>query len=170
MIALPPPIRILREMAAMGRLADYAQAGIISDPMTVRHARNRDPVRGEVPCISLILVDDDAVQDEQDRNEWESVRSMTVDVQVDLVLANEDSGDDDTGMGVLMMVVAVFVDSLRGPDQIWINGLVDFVRVGALEPDDRSTPDDGRMTRALRVLYRVRSDDENVLLAAGVNG
>lgn len=171
MIDLPPPVRILLKMAELGRGADYSQAiPAAGRPVTVRHARNRKPVRGEKPAISLILVSDEPQPDEQDRNLWEAVREMVVDVQVDADLDKEDSGLDETGLGALMLMVAIFVASLRGPDQTWIAGMVDAVQIGSLEPDDRSTPDDGRMTRALTVLYRVRSDDENVLLAAGVNG
>jgi len=169
MIAMPPPIVLLRKMAELGRAADYTQAGV-TDPVTVRHARNRKPVRGEVPAISLILVSDDPQPDEFDRNAWEKVRQMVVDVQVDVDLPTEESQIDDTGMAILMMMIAVFVASLRGPDQTWLDQLCDVVLMGSLEPDDRSKPDDGRMTRALTVLYRVRSDDENVLLAAGENG
>ncbi len=176
MIPTPPPIVILREMKRLGLLADFTQAGVTSAPVTVRHARNRDPAKGEIPSVTLILVSDDPRQDEQDHNMDERTREMVVDVQIDLVLANEESGDDDTGLLALMLVLAVFVQALRtgdpaGPNPIvWVSGLVQDLFVDSLAPDDRSTPDDGRMTRALRVLYRVRSDDENVLLAAGVDG
>lgn len=171
MIQTPPTIRLLRMMADRGRAADYTQAGVVSAPVTVRHARNRNPVRAEKPAVSLILVSDEEQPSEQMRNEWEVVREMIVDVQVDLDLATEDSGGDDTGMASLMLVIAVFVQSLRDPEvPSWLGGYCDWIKVGALEPDDRSTPDEGRMTRALSVLYRVRSDDENVLLAAGENG
>jgi hypothetical protein len=172
MIDLPPPIQILLKLAERGRAADYTEAGIISGPVTVRHARNRRPVKSEKPCITLIFVTDEEQPTELQRNEWEVVREMVVDIQVDLDLETEDSGNDETGMGNLAMVVAVFVKSLRDDpvNASWIDGMCDWIRIGTLEPDDRSTPDDGRMTRALSVLYRTRSDDENVLLAAGVNG
>lgn len=170
MIATPPPIVLLKKMRALGAVADYTQAGVTSGPVTVRHSRNRSPVRGERPAVTLILVSDEPQPTEFQHNQWELVREMVVDVQVDLDLASEDSGEDETGLEALMLVVAVFVASLRGPDQIWLDGLCDFVNIGALEPDDRSTPDEGRMTRALTVLYRVRADDENQLLAAGVDG
>lgn len=169
MIALPPPVAILLKMAELGRMADYSQA-VGGATVTIRHSRNRKPVRAEVPAVTLILVSDEPRQDELDRNDWERVREMVIDVQVDTHLAAEDTMIDETGLAVPMILVALFVASLRGPNQTWISEMVDDVRVGSLEPDDRSTPDEGRMTRALTVLYRVRSDDENVLLAAGVNG
>jgi hypothetical protein len=166
----PPPVVLLMLMQARGAAADYTKAGV-TNPVTVRHARNRGPVRAEKPAVTLILVSDEPQPDEQDRNAWEVVREMVVDVQVDIDLAAEDSGDDPTGLRVLMKTLAVFVRSLRDPEiATWLGGMCDWIRLGALDPDDRSTPDEGRMTRALRVLYRVRSDDENVLLAAGVNG
>lgn len=170
MIVLPPPIQLLLKMSAMGRVADYTQAGIISGPVTVRHARNRKPVKAEKPAITLILVSDEPQPTDLNRNEWEVVREMVIDVQIDADLAIEDTGQDETGLATLMLMVAVFVASLRGPDQIWLGGMCDFVSIGALEPDDRSTPDDGRMTRALTVLYRTRADDENVLLWQGADG
>lgn len=169
MIAIPPPILILRKMAALGRTADFTEVGVLQ-PVKVRHARNRKPVRGERPAVTLILVSDEPRPDEQDRNMWEVVREMVVDVQVDADLDTEDSDLDDTGLLKLMLIHAVFVASLRGPDQTWLDQLVDRISVDSLEPDDRSQPDDGRMTRALRVLYRTRSDDENHLLAAGESG
>lgn len=171
MLQTPPPIRLLRMMADRGRAADFSQAGIVSKPVKVRHARNRNPVRGEKPAVTLILVSDEPQPTELARNEQELVREMVVDVQADIDLATEESGEDDTGLEVLMLVIAVFVDSLRDQNvPSWLGGYCDWISIGALEPDDRSTPDEGRMTRALSVLYRVRSDDENVLLAAGENG
>jgi hypothetical protein len=171
MIEMPPPIQLLMEMARRGRLADYTQAGIVSKAVTVRHARNRKPALGEVPSISLILVSDEPQPTEGQLTEWEIVREMVVDVQADVQLAIEDTGEDETGLSLLMLTIAVFVKSLKDPENAsWLGGLCDWISIGALEPDDRSTPDEGRMTRALTVLYRVRSDDENVLLSAGVNG
>jgi len=170
MITLPPPIILLIEMQRRGAAADYSQ--VIQDGnVTVRHARNRQAVKGELPSIGLILVSDDPQVSDQQRNMDEVVREMVVDVQADIELATEDGGEDETGLAMLMIMIAIFLRSLKDEENAsWLGGLCDWISVDSLEPSDRSTADAGRMTRAIRVLYRTRSDDENVLLAAGVNG
>lgn len=166
--SLPPFVRLLLKMAERGREGVYPEVG---GPVTIRHARNRNPVRSERPCISLICVSDEVRGDDQMRNEWEVVRELVVDLQVDLELTAEDSGLDETGLAALSMTVTAFLRAIRDEEPTsWLDGMCDWISIGSLEPDDRSTPSDGRMTRAITVLYRTRSDDENVLLAAGVNG
>lgn len=172
MIGTPPVIQLLRAMDAAGSAAIFPEQALSGGTMTIRHARNRKPVRSEKPCITLILVDDDRQQADVDRNEWETVREMTVDLQCDLSLSTEDSGRDPTGLEALLLVLGTFLAALRDPDQpnLCLGGLCDDITVGAIDPDEDSTPDEGRMTRRVTVLYRVRTDDPNVLLAAGANG
>jgi hypothetical protein len=171
MIGQAPHITLALAIEAAGNAVDYLGRAGIAGNVTIRHARNRKPVRAEKPCMSIIIVSDDYQPDEADRNDWEQVRELIVDLQADLDLDTEDSGDDPTGLDKLSRFVAAFVAGLKDPEMpTYLGGLCDWIRVGALEPDDRSTPDDGRMTRAIHVLYRVRSDDANVLLAQGVNG
>lgn len=173
MMDFPPHIRLLLKLQQLGQAVDYQDRAGIPGVVTIRHARNRNAVRAEKPAMSLILVsDDDRPNEEEGRNDFEQVREMVVDLQADLELPTEVSRSDVTGLGYLSLFVAAFVGGLRDPDQPnrWLDGLCDWLRVGALEPDDRSTPEDGRMTRAIHVVYRVRTDDPNVLLADGENG
>lgn len=168
---IPPHLILLAEMGNLiGGVNYQVQAGL-SKSLTVRHSRNRKPARSERPLLSIIFVGDDERPDDVDRNAWESVREMTVDLQVDLDLDTETSYFDPTGLLYLSLVLAAALKSLKDPEQpIFLNGKCDWIRVGSIDPEERSTPDVGRMTRALTVIYRVRSDDANVLLASGENG
>jgi hypothetical protein len=170
-IATPPHIRLLLAIEEFASLVDYEDAAGIDKPLTIRHSRSRKPVRSEKPAATIIFVGDDPQQAEMQRNSWETVRELVVDIQVDLELDTENSGVDPTGLLYLSLVVAAFVKSLKDPDQpVFLGGMCDWISIRSIDPEERSQPDDGRMTRALTVLYRVRSDDANVLLAAGENG
>lgn len=172
MIGVPPVVQLLLKISTLGAAADYAAAGIV-EPVKVRHRRNRGVTKAERPIFTIVFVSDEPQGDGEGINPWETQRELVVDLQFDARLPEEDSGEDPTGLGVLLTGLAVFVDALKSPDPaqpVWLDGLCDWINVDALEPEDRSTPDEGRMTRAIRVLYRVRADDANVLLAAGVNG
>lgn len=48
--------------------------------------------------------------------------------------------------------------------------LCDWVIDGDENPDDDSQPDEGRLVKPISVVYRVRTDDPNRLLAPGENG
>jgi len=168
---VPPHIKLLIAIENALLTVDFAVQAGISRPLTIRHSRSRAPVRAERPALSIIFVGDDPRPDEQDRNDWEQVRELTVDLQVDLDLETENRFQDRTGLLYLSLVQAVAVKALKEPDMpVFLGGLCDWISVGSIDPEERSQPDIGRMTRALTVLYRVRSDDANVLLAAGENG
>ena len=168
---IPPHLILLAEMGNRISAIDYQVEAGLQAPLTVRHSRNRKPTRKERPLLSIIFVGDDLRPDDVDRNAWEEVREMTVDLQVDLDLDNETSFNDPTGLLYLSLVLAAALRSLKDPVQpVFLSGKCDWIRVGSIDPEERSTPDVGRMTRALTVVYRVRSDDQNVLLAQGENG
>lgn len=171
MIETPPHIKLLMKIEEMINLVDFETAAGIGQPMQVRHSRNRKPARSERPLLSIIFVADDVRPDDVNRNAWEVVREMTVDLQVDLDLDTETSFEDPTGLLYLSMCLAAATNALKDPEQpVFLQGKCDWINVGSIDPEERSTPDVGRMTRALSVLYRVRSDDANVLLADGENG
>lgn len=166
----PPHIKLLLAIETAINTVNFAvDAGVAG--MQVRHSRNRKPARSERPLLSIIFVSDDPRPDELDRNSWEVVREMIVDLQVDLDLSTEASDADPTGLLYLSLCLAAAIKSLKHPDQpLYLGGKCDWINAGSIDPEERSTPDVGRMTRALSVLYRVRSDDANVLLGLGENG
>ena len=161
-----PHVRILLAIADVGRSVDYLEEAGIAEPVTIRHARNRKPVRSERPCITIIMTGDEPRPDEMQRNDWETTREMTFDLQADMELPTEVSDEDPTGLGDISLFLAAMVYAIRAPGNPLLQ-LVDWVMPGKLDPNDDSPSDDGRMTRGLSVVYRVRSDDENELLAAG---
>lgn len=171
MIDIPPHIRLLMKAEEKFKTVDFMQDAGLPSAVTVRHSRNRNAVRFEKPSLSIIFVGDDPQPNEQDRNAWEVVRELVFDIQVDLDLTTEISDEDPTGLLFLSRTVAAAVKALKDSVQpIFLDGLCDWIAVGSIDPEERSQPDIGRMTRALTVLYRVRSDDANVLLSAGENG
>lgn len=171
MIADAPYVRLLLAIEASLLLADYhTDAGLApGGNMTVRHARSRKVIKSERPSISIIFVGDEAQQAEQFRNDWETVRIMQFDLQVDVEIDTEDSELDPTGLGLLSRLAAVAVRAIRREDSP-VSQLVDYITPGGIDPDDENRGDDGRLVRGMTVLYRVRTDDENVLLAAGEDG
>lgn len=170
-IGTPPHIILLTALELASAGVDYEDRAGLSSPVTVRHSRNRQPVRAERPALTIIFVSDEPRADEQDRNDWEQVREMVVDLQCDLDLETENSVADPTGLLYLSLVLAAALASFKDPEMpVFLGGLCDFIMVGSVDPAERSQPDIGRMTRELTVLYRVRSDDANVLLSAGENG
>jgi hypothetical protein len=171
MLDTAPHVVLLLKMEELGKTVDYLDRAGIAAPVTVRHSRNRKVHKSDKPSITLIFVSDDAQPAEHDRNLYEQARELKVDIQADIDLDTEDSNLDPTGLDRISKFIGAFVGSLKTPDEnVWLDNLCDTITIGALNPDDRSTPDDGRMTREINVLYRVRSDDANVLLAQGVNG
>jgi hypothetical protein len=178
-----PFVKLLTAAGQFIAAADYIEgAGLLSLPddlgaqhpitMTVRHARNRKPVRSEKPCITLVFVGDEPrSDDEQQLNDWETARELTFDLQLDMDLDTEDSELDPTGYAKMSRVLAVAYSSMVETVGLkFLGGLADWIANGSYDPDDKSTSDDGRLVLGISVLYRVRSDDPNVLLAAGENG
>lgn len=172
LIELAPHVRLLEAAAETMRQVDYEDRAGTAKAVTVRHARNRKPVRAEKPALSLILVGDDPRPDELNRNAWERVRELQFDIQADADLATEDSDEDPTGLALLSRMLAAAVQRLEvsfRDEATPLNQLCDYVSAGSIDPDEKSREDDGRLVRGLTVLYRVRADDSNVLLGPGEN-
>lgn len=169
MIADAPYVRLLLAAAQTLEATNLNDAGIAAGVLvTVRHARSRKVMKGERPGISIVFVGDDPTGAE-DLNNDETQREMVFDLQCDVEMETEVSGEDPTGLGLLSRLAAVATRALRD-DASPLRALCDFVTPGSVDPDDENRGDEGRLVRRLSVLYRVRSDDENVLLAAGENG
>jgi hypothetical protein len=168
MIADAPFNRILIAAQQAGASVDYvAQAGTAA-AVTVRHARNRHPANEEKPCLTVWYVSDGPLPDDRNNDQWEALRELVFDAQADADLDAEDEGTDPTGMGLLGRMLDAFALSLKAEDTpTFLGGLVDWIYAGEFNPAERSSTDVGRMTRAFRVVYRVRSDDPNHLLSAG---
>jgi len=168
MISTPPPIILLEAIKLTLADVDYEFAANIAG-VTVRHARNRKPVRAERPALSIIWTGDDPRPgDEQFRNAWEAVRELNFDLQTDVDLPSDTQELDDTGWLYLTSMLAAAMEALCAPDSP-LRALCDDIIPGSLEPDEKSDADNGRLVRSATVLYRVRTDDQNVLLAAGVD-
>ncbi|HEX9946412.1 MAG TPA: hypothetical protein VGA98_02630 [Allosphingosinicella sp.] len=173
LIDLAPHIKLLLAMAATLELVDYQVRAGASKPVKIRHARNRKPVRSEKPAISIIFVGDDPRPDDLQRNAWEAVRELQADLQCDADLAAEDSEEDVTGLAVLSRILAAGVEMLEVARRDVVtpfNDLADSIMAGTVDPDDKSREDDGRLVRRVTVVYRVRTDGSNVLLAPGEQG
>lgn len=163
-----PQVKILLAMKEDGEAVDYADQAGIGDLVTHQFKRKHGPVRGDMPCHTMIFVGDGSVPGETGLTAHESVRQMTVDVQTDIELDTVESGADPTGLETLLRTQAAFFAALRDPTSRTMQ-CVDWVIMGDVEPEDRAQPEDGRVTRSLVLQYRVSSTDENVLLAAGEN-
>lgn len=160
---------LLAAAAAMDpTVVDYADLAGVLEPVTVRHAFSRKPVRSEKPALSLIFVDDDNRNDDINLNAWETARVLQFDIQADIDTYPEDSGLDSTGLAKISRLIAAAVYGMKAETSP-LMPLIDGITIGAVGPDDKSQSENVRLVRAVSVLYRVRADDENVLLAAGVN-
>lgn len=180
MIDTPPVIRLLEAIKATAETVDYLdKAGVPG--VRVRHRRNRHSKPGELPCVAVRYVDDDGPDEDQlDLTSWERVRTLTVDLVYDLKLAPEKADIDadpetpgvevdPTGNLQLARMDAATLEALKTPGSP-IRVLSDYISTKSLSPDEDSTTDQGRLVRTIIVLYRVSADDENVLLAEGMNG
>lgn len=177
MIEDAPHVRLLLAIAATLEQITPAEwlenVGLpLDQPLTIRHARNRKPVRSEKPCISLIFVSAESVQQDVDLTNWEMQKRLLLDLQADVDLDAELGTQDPTGLGLLSRILGYAMTRLQNVDEPLtpIAALSDRVGGGAYDPEDRATSEDGRLVLEANVVYRVLSTDENHLLAQGVNG
>jgi hypothetical protein len=162
-----PHIQILKAARAATGGADFASCGLpVGAVVKARHARNRKPVRGERPAVTLIMVTDEPTPVDLNLNQNEYQRRLTIDLQADVELDTELSGDDETALEVLSAMLLTAVDAIRAG---LVDVVCDWIELGAYDPEDRATPDDGRLVLEMIVVYRVRQDDEKVLLAPGAD-
>lgn len=163
---LSPEHQILEAMKAVVEAADLHTAFGLAEPFTVRHFRNRQSQKTERPCIALRLVDVALDPERQAIHSQDEVCwRMEVDVVVDMELAAEADagGGDPTGWNHLAAtgntVCNLFLDVTSA-----IFPLVDDTLPGDKDPDEDSTPDDGRLAQGIVVLYRTLRTDLNTVL------
>lgn len=168
MITTPPFVRLLEAIGIdLGTCNYQADTGIAA--VGTRHVRNRSTTAEERPCVAVRFDGDERSDDDENRNAWEAVRWLHFALVADVVLDTEDAGTDDTAQKKLAMLLAASVKWLRREGSA-IGALSDWIIPGAFDPDENSQPDQGRLVLQLTVVYRVRTDDENVLLAQGEMG
>ena len=153
--------RIARRAGEVLGTVDYVAEAGIADQVTVRFKRSREPVRGERPCLTLILVGDRASDNETGHTDWEVVRLATFDLQADVKVPPEDI----TGLRTVSLLLGAGISALRAPGGRMLE-LVDWIEVAEFDPEDRTQAEDGRMTAGLEIMYRVRRDDPMAMLTA----
>lgn len=168
MITTPPFERLLEAILTDLETIDYqADTGIVG--VGTRHLRNRSTAAEERPCVAVRFDGDERADDDRNHNGQEAVRWLHFALVADLDLDTEDAGTDDTGQKKLGLLLAASVKGLRRAGSA-IGALSDWIIPGAFDPDENSQPDEGRLVLSLTVVYRVRTDDENALLAQGEMG
>lgn len=162
-----PETIILEQMAA---IADAAQLHLVFDmdtPFVVRHFRNRRGKGSERPGVALRYVGTE-IPPNMGQSSSEMIWAMTVDIVVDLELDPEEDGVDVTGWDKLTAAARAFAAlylSMESP----LRNFVDDILPGELDPDEDSTPDDGRLVQSVSVLYRTPWNDQQTLLTPAEN-
>lgn len=168
MVEDPPYIRLLEALKATIDPVDYeAEAGI--EDVNTRHQRHRYAADEEKPALSVRFTNDVPRGDDLDHNQWETLRELAADLVADVKLPPEDSAEDPTGLLTGARLLAAAMKAVRDPSSP-IALLCDRVILGVIGGDEDSNYDVGRLVCGVTVVYRVRSDDENQLLAQGVMG
>lgn len=166
-----PSSRILGRMLEIAKATDIGAAlGLTS--ISARHERNRRATIGERPAMSLRLVKIELDPDRQVvHTSSEVCWQMTVDIVIDMELPKEgeDVDGDDTGWNNVTVAANAYA-ALFIAEGSSIRGLVDDVIYGDIDPDEDSTPDNGRLAQSVIVLYRTLWNDPNHLLAPEENG
>ena len=163
MIAKAPHVRLLEKALEVITGLEYEdEAGVAI--ATVRHRRNRGPNRQERNSIILGFVGDDFQEDDRNRSMAETVRLLTFTLQADIELPTEISNEDPTGLGQASAALRVARAALTAEDGELLE-MCDDITNGSYDPSDDAQPDEGRLVRTGVVVYRVRTDDPNELLA-----
>lgn len=170
LLPVPPFIRLLEAaLASLVLVEDWVETTGV-DVNTVRHARDRQPTRSEGKTVSLDWVgNEDTDIDEIQKNAQEKQKRCMIDITIDLKRRTESSAEDPTGWLDHGRVAARVLMALRDEDGPLMQ-LCDWVIDGEEDPDEDSKPDEGRLVKRISVVYRVRADDPNHLLAMGENG
>lgn len=134
------------------------------DNVTIRHYRHRKNAIGEKPCIGLLFLGDGPPEEDTfNLSHSEALRQMDFQLVVDCDIPTEDSDEDPTGLETPGRLMAYGLKLLKDPaGPLYPN--VHEVFDGPKDLDEASTPDKARMTRTISVLYRVKSEDEDVRL------
>lgn len=168
---ISPVDRILERMKTVAAAADLHTAIGLPAPFTIRHYRNRNTQKTERPAIAFRLVNIELDPDRQQIHTQEEVCwAMTVDIVVDMVLPAEldGVGGDPTGWNQLSGTASSVANLFLDPASDLLT-LVDDTLVGDVDPDEDSTPDDGRLVQSIVVLYRTLRSDLNHLLNSEEN-
>lgn len=158
-------------MKTVVETANLQAAFGLAEPFQVRHHRNRATQKTERPCVSLRLVSIEIDPDRQQvHTQAEVCWAMTVDIVVDIELAPEadSAGADPTGWNQLAGAAAYVANLFLDPGSDLLT-LVDDTLPGDIDPDEDSTPDDGRLAQSIVVLYRTLRSDLNHLLNSEEN-
>lgn len=160
-----PAHEILERMKTMTIAADLGTAFGMTEPFKVRHFRHRNAMKTERPGIAFRLVEDALDEENQQIHTQDEVCwRMKIDIVVDLELVPDvDGGADPTGWNQLAATAGA-VANLFLAGESNLQGLVDDVLPGDVDPDEDTTPDDGRLARSVVVLYRTLRSDVNTLL------
>jgi hypothetical protein len=166
MIATPPHILLLEAALVDLRAVDWtADTGL--EHVMSRHQRNRSASSEEKPCVGLVFISDQAGGGDIDHNAWETNRSMTCELVADAFLDAEDSELDPTGLLRLSRMNAAAFRAIA-TDGSNLRQLCDWVIQSDISTGDNSHADEGRLVTGFSVVYRVKTDDPNTLLAQGV--
>lgn len=159
-----PPVTVMEE--ALAALQGYDWQGIIDRDVTCRHFRNRASTVEERDVIAIKFVSDDLRE-----SDWsgsygamgEVGMILALQLIIDVNLQSEDSGDDPTGLALLMLIAHHAVQCLK--DGIAADGgCADAVADDGRADDDENSSDEGRLVQSISVLYRVAEVDRTVLL------
>lgn len=138
-----------------------------TDIKPTRHGRFREPTDEELPGISLIFVND-SLGNVLTMGETE--RRLEVDMHGQMAIAAETSeqadSDDPTGMEEPAALLAAAEGLVRGSD---LYDLIEDIIFADVHPDESSTADEVRMVRHLTLIYRVSTDDPDVILWQGMD-
>jgi hypothetical protein len=168
---LSPPHQILERMKTIVEAADLHTAFGMAEPFKVRHTRNRVSMKTERPCIALRLASIELdPNNQQIHTQAEVCWAMTVDIVVDMELEPEKDGvsDDPTGWNQLSATANEVANLFLDPASDLLT-LVDDTLPGDVDPDEDSTPDEGRLAQSIVVLYRTLRSDLNHLLNSEEN-
>lgn len=161
-----PLHKILTRMVDMTTAANVHTAFGLSTPFTVRHMRNRISAKTERPAITLQVISVEA--DRNFSSMAEAHWALTVAIVVDMELPSEASGGDPTGWNQLQAVANYVASLFLAPGNALLT-LVDDTTIGDTDPDEESTPDDGRLAQDIVVLYRTLRSDLNAMLNSEEN-
>jgi hypothetical protein len=171
-ISLPPWLRIIEAAVAALDVPDLLV--LTEEPrVNVRHHRHRGAAYEELPDLAVRFEEDEEIRDSLEGNSmlsmWEVQRQLTLSLVCETEIATEVSDLDPTGLARPARILAAAKELLRREDGA-LDLKSDRVIDGPVVLNEQSTPDHVRLVCEIIVLYRVRSDDPNVLLAKGENG
>lgn len=169
---LSPPHQILKRMKEIAIAANLHTTFGLAQPFFIRHSRHRISKVTERPGISFRLVDIRLDENNQQiHTQAEVCWAMTVDIIIDMELPAEiddGTGNDPTGWNQLAATGNCVANLFLDPASTLLT-MVDDTLVGDIDPDEDSTPDNGRLAQSIIVLYRTLRSDLNQMLNSEEN-